>query len=474
MNNRTRTLAAAPQWDDHLVLRWAPVAFLVMAFLLGGGSRSDTASMPFLRGGAVLFAFWAAAGLRAEDWRRIRVPLLLLLALSLWMAIQLIPLPPQWWQALPGREPIAAIDHLVGLADLWRPISLTPSLTWNSLLSMTVPFAALFVTARVHPNDYPLLIYTLVALAGIGALLGLVQILSGAGSAAYLYRITNEGMMVGLFANRNHHALFLALAVVLAAMLMRDEYMKSRRDKLTVGVLGFVIVLLTITTALIGSRSGFVAGVIAFSAGYAMILLAMRTKDQRPGRGQSAARSWQRAFAYAPPLLLIGLLVTVLSLSSRISAIDRASGADLAGELRVQAWPTVRAMAETYWGTGSGFGSFAGVYKMFEPDALLSPSYFNHAHNDWIELVITGGLPFILVAFATLVWLGRKFAAAGTRNLVKGYRGDYRFPVLVIAGLFVMVSFVDYPLRMPSLQVMAILLIVLFCCPRNDQMNAPN
>src|SRR3546814_17356656 len=76
-------------------------------------------------------------------------------------------------------------------------------------------------------------------------------------------------------------------------------------------------------------------------------------------------------------------------------------------DLRVQAWPTVQSMIETYWIAGSGFGSFAGAYKMFEPDNLLQDAYFNHDHNDWAEVIITGGLPFEFILAAAIPWFVR-------------------------------------------------------------------
>ena len=45
------------------------------------------------------------------------------------------------------------------------------------------------------------------------------------------------------------------------------------------------------------------------------------------------------------------------------------------------------------------------VYETFAPRTLLGESYVNHAHNDWLELWLTGGIPAILLAFAFLAWL---------------------------------------------------------------------
>lgn len=445
----------------------APILFLIFVFLVGGGARGDLNSLPLLRAVAVLTAFWAETRLSADDWRRIRAPLLLLVLLAAWMAIQLVPLPPAIWHALPGRETIVAIDGLLGQPDLWRPISLAPSQTWNGLLAMSVPFAALFLAACLDPEDYPRFMLAIIGVAAASALLGFFQLLSGAGSAAYLYRITNSDAMVGLFANRNHEAVFLACATIIAAMLLRDERMRNRQNRPMQLALIFAGLTFTALTALIGSRAGFVAGVVAFAVGYAMVVSAWHAKPagRRGATAPSGAPGIWRYFVYLPPVLLAMLLGTAIWLSDRTTALSRMADQGVGDDMRVQAWPTVLSMIEKYWVAGSGIGSFPDVYKMFEPDALLSPSYFNHAHNDWAEILLSGGLPMALILIAAIVWFARRFLALGLRNLVKGHRGDLRLPVLMVVVILAAASLVDYPLRVPSLQVMAIMLITLLCCP---------
>lgn len=448
---------------------WIPVLFLAFVFLFGGGSRSDLASLPILRGGSLLFAFWAASRMQREDWRRIRVPLVLMVVLTAWMAFQLVPLPPATWQDLPGRDIIVAIDRLLGQADLWRPISFSPSQTLNSLLAMTVPFAALLLGALVKPENYPRLMYAIVTIACFSALLGLVQILTGSSSVAYFYRITSTDSMAGLFANRNHHSFFLACAIPIIAMLLRDELMRKRKRALVRIALVFAGILLTVLTVLIGSRSGLVAGVVAFVVGYMVVAAAWNARDdgRAIARVSGSTSRFGRALFYAPPVLLVLFLGVALWQSNRTTALTRLIQEGPADDLRVSAWSTVQSMIETFWMAGSGFGSFAQVYRIFEPDSLLRPQYFNHAHNDWAEAFLTGGLPFVLIILIAILWLGRMFVASGMRNLIKGYRGDIRLPVLVAIVLLAATSFVDYPLRVPSIQVFAISLILLLCRPKS-------
>ena len=455
------TSPAIGAWRHSAALAGAmPVLFLIFAFLLGGGSRSDIASLPVLRGVSIVVAFWAMTQMRKEDWARIAVPLALLLALTAWIALQLVPLPPSVWQSFPGRETVAAIDGILGQPEIWRPISLTPSLTLNSLLAMSVPIAALMLASRVVPEDYPRLMQVIVGIACFSVVLGLVQVMAGPSSPAYLYRISNNDSMIGLFANRNHHAVFLACCIPLSAALFRDELMRKRRRAWWIGGSLAAMMLLTAMTVLIGSRAGFVAGVAGFAAGYAMMLVASGM-----GPRQVAPSPVKRWLAYLPPVLLLVLLGVAFWMSSRVTGLTRVVSQDVVADLRVQAWPTVRAMVETYWGVGSGFGSFPRVYTVFEPDALLQRAYFNRAHNDWAEILMTGGLPALTILFAALFWIGRCVWKRGVTNLVKGFRGDVRLPALLLILFLGAASVVDYPLRVPSIQVFSVMIIVLLCCP---------
>lgn len=450
---------------------WGPgavcIIFLVLMFLLGGGARSDIASLPLVRGIAVLFAFWAASRMSGDDRRRIRVPLLLLVATTLWMAIQLIPLPPSIWHELPGRSPIVEIDALIGQANLWRPLSLAPSQTLNALLGMSVPIAAVLLASQLSNEETPQLMFALVAIAFVGAIVGLLQIVSGAGSGAYFYRVTNTGAMVGFFANRNHHAVFLACVILLVGMLFRDELMRKRqRGGVKAGLL-LAGALLTAMTIFIGSRAGLLAGVIGFAVAYAMVVPAWRARASQFNKSRKGGEGrFSTLFIIVPPVLLAALFSTAFWLTSRSTGVSRAVGEGVAEDLRVQAWPVVQSMIETFWVFGSGFGSFPSLYKVFEPDSLLHDRYYNHVHNDWAEIVLTGGAPFVCIVLIGLIWFGRRVKGLGTRNLLKGQRGDLRLAVAATIFLLAVASFVDYPLRVPSFQAMSIILVVLLCCPK--------
>ncbi len=453
---------------------WAPSIFLVMVFLLGGGARSDIASLSLLRPLALLFAFGAGLSLAREDWRRIRFPILMLALLTLWMAIQLIPLPPSLWQSLPGRDIITQIDGLLGQPDLWRPITMTPSQTWNSLLAMTVPWAALLVAAKLTPDDSARLFHTVIFIGCLSAVLGFAQLAGGNDSAAYLYRITNADSMVGLFANRNHNAVFLACVVLIAAMLIRDLLMRKRSRMVLAAALASIGIGLSAVTLFVGSRAGLIAIGVAFIVGYAMVAARwLENQSERRHAEKLGHAAVQTGFVMALPILLVFTIVAGALFSDRMTSLSRFASQDVASDIRFESWPVLGNMVETFWTAGSGFGSFPAAYKIFEPDSLLSMTYFNHAHNDWAEALIVGGLPFVIILLSTLGWAALRLYRLGFEKLFIGYRGDGRLPFAALVFIFCVASAVDYPLRVPALQAFAIMMLILLCQQRSAQRKRP-
>src|SRR5690606_11073889 len=112
--------------------------------VLGGGTRAgflSDAVIQFLAIPLLLIALHRLVGLPSSSVKHARWPLALCLAVVLVPLVQLIPLPPGVWSALPGRE--AAVDAfgLIGRELPWMPLSLSPRATWLGLASLLPPLA---------------------------------------------------------------------------------------------------------------------------------------------------------------------------------------------------------------------------------------------------------------------------------------------------------------------------------------------
>lgn len=461
--------------DEAVSLRRAfvlMVVFVVIVALLGGGSRYDVASVPWLRALAILAMFGAMALTPASVWRPIRAPLILMGLLISWVAIQLIPLPPELWSALPLRDKIFAIDQLLGAAERWRPITMSPALTINALLSLSVPLAGLFVAAALPARERARLWWAIWAFGLASVAFGLLQFMAGPRSVFYLYRITNDTSLVGLFANRNHHGLMLSLSILAAGWLIANEIARRNRRPLVIPALIGSIAIFLLFTLIIGSRMGLIGGVASSMLVYAIVRWSYRFAPKSINQARTHERTRHTP---APrlgqirgvmlnilPLVLVPVLGVLFYFSGRDNTVGRFLKGDGVEEIRVATFSSIAALLKEQWLFGSGFGSFARVYQVMEPDALLQEAYLNHAHNDWLQLPIEGGLPAVLIFVAGGVWIAFKLIASW-RSCLKPLRVEVAENVTLAAAFAVLVagSAVDYPLRTPSIAMMAVFLVVI-------------
>ncbi len=461
--DRARAVRAEGPWPLALAL-----VLIAAVFLMGGGSRLDIASLPILRPLAVLIG--GAALLMEPRWS-LRVPLALLGGLALVMVIQLVPLPPGLWTALPGRDIVRRIAPALGEAQPWRAVSLSRDGTVNALFALSVPLATLTVFSRLGPTARGRAALALAVGLGLSGLWGLLQVGGPPGSPLYLYRITIPGSAAGLFANPNHQAVLLAcLFPLLAWWARRPEGAGTQGFRLWVaaGVAVLLVPMLIVT----GSRAGLALGAAAAVASLAIA--------RAPGAAEHG-RSHRRARAPAVPraALLAGLGVAAAGVAALLwvqrGAIDRIFATTSLGELRATLLPRLADLAWRQFPVGSGFGTFEKLWRIDEPVALLQPAYLNHAHNDLAEFLIEGGLGslVLLVAAGVLcaraavaVWLGRGGALqseSASSAALLARSGSVVVAVLAVASL------VDYPLRTPTAAMIAAAALAWLLGARDDE-----
>lgn len=430
------------------------LALLAVLWLAGGASRADVAGQVVVRvaaWGALIGAALFAP--RPQDARNMRpVAWLLAFAVAL-VAVQLIPLPAEIWLRLPGH---AVLTGAVppGVPQPWRSWTMTPGATSNALSALVVPVAVLVLMAAMRPAERAALPVVLLAMVAIATLVGLLQV-SGA-------RLSNPfvndtiGQISGIFANRNHFAVFLACGCLLApAWAFLGKRRALWRGLLALGLM----VLFVLTILATGSRAGMLTAVLAV-----LIALTMVRHELR--------RQLARAPRWAFPVLIAGVLAIMAAVvfasiaANRAESIHRTFAVDVGTDMRSRGLPVVLEMIRTYLPLGSGVGGFDPMFRMHEPLTLLKPTYFNHAHNDFLELVLDAGVPGgLLLAGALLWWLSASIrvwrvnggAATGTARL-----GSAILLLLIVASAF------DYPLRTPTMMALTVIAAVWLADGRGD------
>lgn len=442
---------------------WALTAYLAFVFLLGGSSRYDVTSLPVLRPVSAIILFAALWWTNRDVIERHRGLVYFAFATLVAVAIQLIPLPPGLWHNLPGRELAVEIDSALGRQSTWRPISMVPTTTWNALFSLLIPLATLVLAINLTRDQLFRLVSVILAVGFLSGLLGILQILGPNNGPLYFYHLTNFDSAVGFFANRNHQAVFLAfmfplLAVFASSRRTEESHLAIRR--LWIAVCGgiFLIPLLLVT----GSRAGLIAGLLGACSVqwiYRKAELGSPTKK----RGKAAGKGqWLGDRKLRIAAAVAGGLVIMLVLFLGRNFLSELASQDVVEDKRFQVFGTITALIWKYFPVGSGFGTFPDVFKIAEPDSALGPSYLNHAHNDWLELMLSGGvIAFALIA--AVIWFVVRSAMVVAKS-DKSSKGGLAVPVgraaLVIVLLAALASIFDYPVRVPSMTAVMVIVFV--------------
>lgn len=416
--------------------------FLLIVFLTGGGSRADIQSLPLLRPLAVIVCAFAVFGLSTDQLRRFRIEIGFFAFCFLILLMHATPLPAVIWKSIPGHDLLSAADAIAGIGDIWRPLSIMPDATWNAFYSMFVPLAVFLLMIGLPVEQRQRVLLLLVASGGLCAILGILQVIGPPGGPLYFYKVHSRGLATGLFANRNHTAFFLAMMYpMLAVLAMRGKTENSARLHFwlcLVAAASFAPVILVA-----GSRLGL---------GIALLNLVVAALLYRKPVGLRRRRDHQRPYL---PYLSVGAAAIAVGLAgigmTRTTAIDRLLGEAASEDLRFSIWgPTLEA-AWAYLPFGSGIGTFAETFAIFEPQELLGPEYVNHAHNDYLEILATAGIPGALAVLLALLVIA--MASVRAWKTLGDRRNGRAFPALgsAIVGSLLMASVFDYPLRTPIL-----------------------
>lgn len=427
---------------------------LVLVFLTGGSSRNDVQSLAILNPLIVVCCGVSLFMLGQDQYREkkllIASPLIILFLTGLY----LLPMPQDIAGFSQGAKELARIRSEAGIMDAYPILATAPSIAWQSLFFLFAPITVLLFLMQLKRDELKLTLPIIIVLGAVSGIIGVLQLVGGSNGSFYLYRITNNGSAVGLFANRNHAAVFLACQLPILVTFAAIQPVNARRTNkmltpIIIALASILIPLILIT----GSRSGALNGVVGLLGG--ALLYASASVPNRKAKAKP----------YIAALLAVSFvscLVAITVFASRAEAINRIFKVNSEGYSRVDYWTSSLSMFWQYFPLGSGPGSFASVYQKDEPVALLAGLYLNRLHNDWLETSLTLGLPgIVLILCAVLYYLRRSFLLwfrmDGARSAVS--RGRMASIIFAILGL---ASVSDYPLRTPAMMCFAAVVLFWF------------
>ncbi|WP_301101387.1 O-antigen ligase family protein [Propionivibrio sp.] len=373
--------------------------------------------------------------------------------LAIWLLaaivlLPLLPVPASIWVTLPGRALYAEGQSLFGENSGQQSISIVPFASQVSALALLPPLAIFFGTILCADRTRQQLVYVLLAIAGVQALLGLVQY--GTQDAMFYLGMLPSYAAQGSYPNRNHFAGLFEMAFPLAAALFAASFgnaaPKARRYR-SKGLRGafaaigearirvYVLYLLLLTVfglAIVFSRSRtgialLILGVIVSAAAFAPRLGGRQTMRTVGG-----------------VMVLLGGMALAVGL---VPVLQRFAENDPVADGR---WSIATATLEgvgTFFPLGSGAGTFPDVFRRFHPADISA--FVNHAHNDYLEWLFEGGL----LAGGLIVLLLALYLRRCVQTLrEEGWPRERYLRIGAAIGIFLIAlhGLVEYNLRIPA------------------------
>jgi O-antigen ligase len=426
-------------------LLWACIAVLVSSLALGGGTRSGFLGDGIIEIFGILLLMMAVYQSMIEPQQLgSKLETVILTLLIIIPIAQCILVPPVFWNHFPAQEIRREVFQIAGRDLGWLPLSLTPDETQMAALALIAPAGVFLGLRQLTIAQRGMVVISVIAFAVFSVFLGIAQLAGGPESSLRFFTETNSTEAVGFFANRNHFAALLYVALTFTSAWTINSFLqtldrRTRRDlgiKPVVVFAGSAVITFLLATAqiLTRSRAGIALTILALSA-----LLVLLIFDKR--------NLWRRFTIIFAGAALVAILMFTAQIGL-LRLFDRFSQDPLTDIRSILTRKTIE-ISRDFFPWGSGIGSFDNVYTMYEkPSDLLLSTYVNHAHNDLAQLWLEAGFPGITCLALFLVWFGSNV----TRIMSRKRKQESFFIILqmvaaLAVGLILIHSLVDYPLR---------------------------
>jgi O-antigen ligase len=328
---------------------------------------------------------------------------LALVAYVLLLVLQLVPLTPPVRLTL--SPAVRGIDVRLRLdapadagADMPQPLTVDANGTTQTLaLAATAVLMFWCMRALFKRNGIRLASRAIAVFGLLLAAFGIVQHAT-APHSLYWLRTFKYTEPFGPYLNRSDFAMWMVMALPLTAgyLLARLQSRQRRGANLfTVDAFDDTALLLAVAMGLMVaalmvalSRSGLVGAAAA-----ALTLWALAEQHLRRER-----RAWLLGGIGAVAVVAL-FFANASALATRIGdTIDRGMGG------RLDIWRATLPMIKDFWRTGIGAGAYERAMIVYQP--APHETYFNHAHNEYLQLLAEGGLllaiPAVLAAVAAV------------------------------------------------------------------------
>lgn len=343
------------------------------------------------------------------------------LFLLLFPFIQLIPLPFSLLKTIhPGISNLFEMPS--GLNPSLHSVSIYPHATEMEMIRLVVSLMFFLMTAYgIDGKNGVRKIVKMLSIFGFFlSLFSIIQYASWNGKIYWFRELTQGGTPFGPYVNRNHFAGLMGMIVPMSLGLAFSEREKEKK-------ILFIFLSVIMTLALFFSLSR--GGIISFLGGISVFAFVIIGK-------------WRSTKRLLPLFIFLVIVLLYLLYLGIDPIVERFYKTDITAEERLTVWKASLPVIKDFLILGSGLGTFQYIFKSYKPEGLYG--YWDHAHNDYIELLIeTGIFGFMLVSvFIIMVFKG----------LFRNIGRDIYLKASLISSIVTMLihSFFDFNLHIPS------------------------
>jgi len=367
------------------------------------------------------------------------IPVFCVTLFGLWGLFQaLVPLFPGHFDLLPELTTLSIFPEQTIKVSLL-------------FLAHAALFVVVFLYARGRSGRGNALLKLIAALGALYALYGFVVYISGTNLVLWFEKTAYKNVVTSTFVNRNSYAAYagLGLAAMNVILFLKVDALKNQRagprDYLLTVFAGHgwyqALAYLVLVSALLltGSRAGILS-VLAAQA--VMVFLFFGNAG---GRGKL--------------YVAIGILaafIALFALSGEL-LVSRIVDNDEINERFVVYGYVWRAILEQPL-SGHGLGTFNEAFRLYRGEDVRL--YFDRAHNDYLEIFMTAGVPAAMVLLVAPTHLMVRYLKAAVRSMDIEKRAFSGMGVAVLVQL-ALHSLLDFSLQMPAVSILFVTLLAL-------------
>ncbi|MFH2059624.1 MAG: O-antigen ligase family protein [Pseudomonadota bacterium] len=337
------------------------------------------------------------------------IPLLLFLA---YILFQLVPLPSFIIEFIsPNAFKIHQTNQFITGTQSWMALTVHPKATLSEFFrySTYVMFYVLTIQLLCSKRTLQATVLTIAIFGGILAFSSILQFYLTEDMALWFRHAPINSIVVGPYVNHNHYAglMEMIFPIVLGLFLFyrprigNTSLLKGiaeifSQEKANIHILiGTSALLIVISIFVSLSRGAMISTCLALTL-FTFLLL-----KRKISKGNTI-------------LIIVIIMISTLSIGwfgwdqifERFARLKKAQG--VVYEARLDFWKDSKEIIRNFPVTGSGMGTFSHIYPLHR--SYTSKRVLRHAHNDYLELLVEGGMiAFVLAAGFLIIFFVKTY-----------------------------------------------------------------